>query len=196
MLKGWFKPLSCAAIICSCAFLNLSTLAEDDPQALELVKEGNRYVGEQAKDKVVQVRSEKSIGSLKPKVWYVVYYDPTATFKSVEVKFGGGKMMEVKRPFRVIETVLDKDTVLDLEKVKVNSDKAISIATKEPILEGLTIKSVSARLQNSGGGPIWIIKLWAQKLRNTRDDADIGEIKISVDEGKVLQTDIHPNRVD
>src|SRR5262249_55248706 len=60
--------------------------------AFELISEGNRYVGEQAKDKVVQIRSEKSIGGLTPNIWFVVYYDPTANLKATEVKFGAGKM--------------------------------------------------------------------------------------------------------
>ena len=50
--------------------------ADKDPTAFDLIKEGNRYVGEQAKDRVVQLRSERSIGSLNPKVWYVVYTTP------------------------------------------------------------------------------------------------------------------------
>ena len=66
--------------------LGASTLfaADKDATAFDLMKEGNRYVGEQAKDRVVQVRSEKSMGSLSPKVWYVVFYDPTASMKAVE----------------------------------------------------------------------------------------------------------------
>jgi hypothetical protein len=50
--------------------------------AFDLIKEGNRYVGEPAKDKIVQIRSEKSIGSITPNIWYVVFYDPTATLKA------------------------------------------------------------------------------------------------------------------
>ena len=56
------------------------SLRAAEPTAFDLVKEGNRYVGEQAKDKVVQIRSEKSIGGLDPAIWYVVYRDATATF--------------------------------------------------------------------------------------------------------------------
>ena|SRR5438093_1194659 len=66
--------------------------------AFELIKEANRYVGEQSKDKVVQIRSEKSVGSLTPVVWFVVLYDPTATLKAAEVQFAAGKMVGVKRP--------------------------------------------------------------------------------------------------
>jgi hypothetical protein len=197
MLKGWFKSISLPVLAVACAaYLCTSAHGADDPSAFDLMKEGNRYVGEQAKDKVVQLRSEKSVGSLKPKIWYVVYYDPTATFKAVEVKFGAGKMIDVKRPFRVLETVMDSDKVLDKEKLKIDSDKAIEIATKEPLLENLKISAVSARLQTSPSGPVWIVKLWAQKLRKPTEDADIGEVKISADEGKVIQTDLHPNRVD
>ena len=73
--------------------------------AFELAKEGNRYVGEQSKDRIVQIRCEKSVGGLIPNIWYVVFYDPTATLKAVEVKFGAGKMLDVKRPMRLLEPV-------------------------------------------------------------------------------------------
>src|SRR5579859_3690448 len=77
--------------------------------ALDLIKEANRYVGEQSKDKVVQIRSEKSVGGLTPNIWYVVMYDPTATLKAQEVKFGAGKMLSVKRPMRLLEPVTGGD---------------------------------------------------------------------------------------
>src|SRR2546426_160013 len=74
------------------------------PSAFKLVEEGNRYVGEQAKDKVVQIRSERSSqGVLTPSVWYVVYYDSTAALKAAEVKFSNGKMVDVKRPLRLLQ---------------------------------------------------------------------------------------------
>src|SRR2546425_22816 len=68
--------------------------------AFQLIKEGNRHLGEEARDRVVQIRSEKSVGSLTPNIWYVVYYDPDATAKAAEVKFGAGKKLSVKRPAR------------------------------------------------------------------------------------------------
>src|SRR5689334_1272576 len=83
----WLAALGIAGAI-------LTSVKAAEPTALQLAKEGNRYIGEQSKDKVVQIRSEKSIGSLVPNIWFVVYYDPTATFKAVEVKFGGGKMLD------------------------------------------------------------------------------------------------------
>src|SRR5678815_396045 len=107
--------------------------------AFELLKEANRYVGEQARDKVVQIRSEKSIGTMSPNIWYVVLYDSTASLKATEVKFGAGKMLTVKRPMRLLEPVTGGDAPLDREKLKVDSDEAIKTALKEPLLENIKV---------------------------------------------------------
>ncbi|MGZ8900321.1 MAG: hypothetical protein ACXW3Z_09525 [Limisphaerales bacterium] len=170
--------------------------ADKDPTAFELIKEGNRYVGEQARDRVVQIRSEKSVGSLSPKVWYVVYHDPTARMKAVEVKFAAGKMMDVKRPFRVVELVADKTQPMDKDKLKVDSHKAIEKALKEPILQDVKVKSVKATLQNSSAGPVWKLDLWAEKLSRSTDTANIGKVLVTADDGKVIENDIHLNRLD
>lgn len=164
--------------------------------AFALMREGNRYIGEQAKDRVVQIRSDKSIGGLTPNIWYVVYHDPTATLKAVEVKFGGGKMMDVKRPLRVLEHVNGGSKELDKEKLKIDSDEAIKLAAKEPVLENLVLKAVSAKLENSDSGPVWKVRLWAQKLRRKEDNADLGEVVLSAQDGKIVKNDLHIERVD
>src|SRR5437867_8046192 len=115
----------------------LPSARADEMTAFQLVKEGNRYVGEESKNKVVQIRSEKSVGSLQPIIWYIVYYDPDASLKATEVKFGAGKKLSVKRPFRLLEPVTGDTSALDKEKLKVDSDKAIQIALKEPLLDKL-----------------------------------------------------------
>jgi len=164
--------------------------------AFELIKEGNRYVGEQCKDKVVQIRSEKSIGSLTPTIWYVVYYDPDATFKATEVKFGAGEKLKVRRPARVIELVGRDKEILDGNKLKVDSDKAIEIAAAEPLLKPLTLKASQVWLEHSDEGPVWKVRLWAAKLRKPSAMVDIGEVYISTDSGKPVRSDLHINRVD
>ena len=171
--------------------------ADPDPTAFDLIKEGNRYVGEQAKDRVVQLRSERSIGSLNPKVWYVVYHDPTARMKAVEVKFAAGKMIDVKRPFRLVERISDKTQPMDKEKLKIDSNKAIEIALKEPILEDITVKSVEASLQNDGAiAPVWKLRLWAERLSGAQETAGIGHLMITADEGKVIENEVNLKRLD
>lgn len=191
--------------VLACAFLvSAPGSMASDATAFALVKEGNRYVGEQAKDKIVQIRSEKSVGSLTPNVWYVVYYDPTATLKAVEVKFGAGKMLSVKRPMRLLEPVFGGDTPLDRDKLKIDSDEATKIALKEPLLENLKITATQLKLEKtgegvlgtSGGQAVWRVRLWAAKLRDPKRDADIGELWVSAFDGKIVKNDLHINHVD
>jgi len=181
------------------------SLQAGEMTALQLIKEGNRYVGEQSKDKIVQLRSEKSIGTLTPDVWYVVFYDPTATLKAQEVKFMAGKMVSVKRPMRLLEPVTGGDVPLDREKVKIDSDEAIKAALKEPILENIKVTSTELKLERLGEGvlgqsgtgqPVWRVRLWAAKVRNPNKTAGIGEVWLSAEDGKSLKNDLHIGSLD
>jgi hypothetical protein len=171
-----------------------------EPTAFDLAKEGNRYVGEQCKDKIVQIRSDKSVGSLAPTYWYIVYYDPTATFKASEVKFGAGKMMNVSRPVRMLEPVTKDDVQLNHDKLKVDSDKAIKTALAEPLLKNLKPTSVQLKLERMGsdsaGDPVWKVKIWAAKLREPNKEANVGEIWVAAADGKVVKNELHINSVD
>lgn len=199
----WFRTLV-LSIVGAALAVAFGARAEE-PTAFELIKEGNRYVGEQAKDRIVQIRSEKSIGTLTPNIWYVVYYDPTASLKSVEVKFGAGKMLTVKRPMRLLEPVTGGDLPLDRDKLKIDSPEATKIALKEPLLQNLKITATQLKLDRMGegvmgqGGPgqgVWKVRLWAAKLRNPSRDADIGEVWVSALDGQVVKNDLRINRVD
>ncbi len=162
--------------------------------AYQLIKEGNRYVSEDAKDKVVQIRSDKSVGTMVPNIWYVVYYDPDATFKATEVKFGAGQKMEVKRPTRMLEFGTANEKKLDRKKLNVDSDKALAIATKDPLLANLKLTSSQFWLERSDDGPVWKIRLWAAKVRNPNADADIGDVYVATEDGKVMRRDLHINK--
>jgi len=167
-----------------------------DPTAFDLVKAGDQYVGVQSKDKVVQIRSDKSIATLTPNIWHVVYYDPDATFKATEVKFGAGEKLDVSRPWRMLEMATDDHGVLDKTKLKIDSDRAIKIATAQPLLKNLTLKATQLWLEHGDSGPQWRVKLWAAKLSNPNDDADIGIVILSSDDGSILKLDLHPDSVD
>jgi hypothetical protein len=177
--------------------LHAAQVADLEWTALRLAKEGNRYVGEQAQNKVVQIRSEKSIGSIWPSIWYVVYYDPTATFKAVEVKFGAGKMMAVKRPMRLLEPVTGGHQPLDASKLTVDSDQAIKAALAEPLLSNLSIRATAAKLERGGEGlPVWKVRIWASKLRRPDEHVELGQVVLSAEDGKVLKRDLRIKRVD
>lgn len=187
------------------AALALGTLCQaalaDEATAFSLIKVANDYVGKDARNQVVQLRSEKSVNSLTPNIWYVVFYDPDATMKATEVKFGAGQKLGVQRPFRLLERA-KADKVFDRSKLKIDSDQAIKIATADPLLKNLTLKATQLWLDSnykadlSVTAPIWRVQLFAAKLRNPNDNVDIGSVFISAEDGKVLKSDLHINRVD
>jgi hypothetical protein len=192
-LRNGLNGIGLAALL---AWAGPFSAAAEDLTAFQLVKEGNKHVGEDAKDRVVQIRSEKSIAGLQPTIWYVVYYDPDASLKATEVKFGAGKKLSVKRPFRLLEPVTGADKQMPKEKLKIDSDKAIAIALKEPLLERLTIKATQLWLELKDGEPTWKVRLWAAKLSNPNRQVDIGDLYLSAESGKVTENNLKISRVD
>ena len=183
-----------AALIAFGAVLMTANAAEST--AFELIKEGNRYVGEDAKDKVVQIRSEKSVGGLTPNIWYVVFYDIDARMKATEVKFGAGKKLDVQRPFRLIERAGGYRNVLERPKLKIDSDEALRIAQKDGLLEKVKLTNSRMTLERWEEMPVWKVQLWAEKIRDTTKTADIGQVFINAEDGKVVNRDLHINRLD
>jgi hypothetical protein len=167
----------------------------DGTTAFNLMKNGDQYVGTQSRDKVVQIRSEQSVGGVTPNIWYVVYYDPDATLKAVQVKFGGGAEMEVSHPGRILEMASDQHKPFDMSLLKLDSDRAIQIATTQPILQGLYVTSTKLSLDHGELGPVWTVHLWASRDKNANENVDIGTVTVSATDGTIVNNDLHPNSV-
>jgi len=183
-------------IVCGALWLTMAAgVASAQPTAFDLASKGDRYIGEQSKDKVVEIRSDRSANSLVPQVWHIVYYDPDAPLKAVEVKFGGGEKMDVSRPLRLLEPITGNDRVIDSRRMKIDSDRALDIARHQPVLSGLSLTSAQYWLQHGEEGPQWKIEFWAAKTARPQDQADLGYILISASDGAVIRTDFHPDRV-
>jgi hypothetical protein len=184
-----------AAVLLAAGAIQVGRAGE--PTAFDLVKEGNRHLGEDAKGRVVQIRSEKSVGGLTPNIWFVVYYDPDATAKATEIKFAAGTKVSVKRPARVLEPITGAHLELPKDKLKIDSDKAIEIAKNDPLIKNLTLTNTELKLERGEGDqPVWKVKLWAAKIRKPSDTVNIGEIHLSAEDGKVMKMDLKPGRVD
>jgi hypothetical protein len=176
-MKRYLNTILVAAVAFS--FATAGIARADEPTAFQLIKRGDHYVGDDVKGKVVQIRSEKSVGSLTPTVWYVVYYDPDATFKATEVKFGAGEKLDVKRP----------------QKLKTDSDRALEIASKDALFSHVKLDASQMWLEHGDEGPTWKVRLWAESLAHPDHDVDIGDIYILAENGSVLRRDIHIDRV-
>jgi len=176
--------------------LAATRMALAEPTALELVKNGDDYVGVQSKDKILQIYSDKSVASLEPNVWYVVYYDPSVPFHSVQIKFGAGQEMDVSHPFHPFQLPAGVGDILDQSKIKVDSDRALEIAQSQPLLKGLTLRASKLTLENDGDMPVWKVELWAAKVHDSTKEANIGTVRVSADDGSVVKSDLDPSSAD
>ena len=190
-----WNGISKGLLLAGCALALAATARAAEPTAFDLIKEGNRHVGEDARDKVNQIRSEKSIGGLTPTVWYVVFYDPDARFKATEVKFGSGKKLDVVRPMRLFERA-GSYRGMDRAKLKVDSDEALKIAQKEGLLEKVKLTNTKMTLEKWEEIPTWKIRFWAEKAREPSRTVDIGEVFINAEGGKVVKRDLKIERID
>jgi hypothetical protein len=165
------------------------------PTALALVNRGDQYVGIQSKDKIVEVSSDKSEGSVTPTIWHVIYYDPDTPLKSVEVKFGNGQETDVSHPIRPFQLPARVGDILDKSKLKVDSDQALNLAAGQPLLKSLTLRASKLTLTQGDMGPIWKVQLWAAKLNEPEHDADVGTVTLSATDGSIVKSDLHPGKV-
>lgn len=169
-------------------------MARDVP-AFELIKAGDPFVGVQSKDKVVQIRSEKSIATMTPDVWHVDYYDPNSGPKCVEVTFSAGQETEISHPRHPFQKFHEMD-ILDQTKLKVDSDAALRTAIAHPLLKHLTLKASQITLDRSDIGPVWMVRIWAAKLNNPDKQVDIGVLTLSAADGSIVKNELRPDRVD
>jgi hypothetical protein len=172
--------------------LAASSMALAEPTALDLIKKGNDYVGIQSKDKVIQIISDRSVASLEPNIWHVLYYDPSVFSKAVEVRFEAGEQAAVGHPVRPFQLPAGTNQVLELPKITVDSDRAVDIATKQPLLKGLNLRYSKLTLQKGKTGPEWKVELWSAKISDPTKDANVGYVRISATDGTIVQSNLHP----
>ena len=174
--------------------LQLAAVA-GDLTALELFKKGDQLVGSEAEGRLVQIRSEKSIASLTPSIWYVTYYDPNSSGKATEIKFEAGAKTEMNYKGNFLG-IGKKPKELPKDRIKVDSDAAIRTATGEPLLKNLTLKATQLILEEWQGIPTWKVEIWAAKLQKPERMVDVGEVYVSAEDGKVLRSDLKISKVD
>jgi hypothetical protein len=177
--------------------LALGSAFAADKTAFQLVAEGNNYLGADSRDQVVQIRSEKSVGGLTPTVWYIVYREPGATFKTVEIKFGNGQRLSTHRPWRVYESTVGNNAAFNKAHLKKDSDEALKLAMSQPQLAGLKLRSSKIELIKGGQPhPVWKIEFWAERRSDPARDTSVGDVWISAFDGRVIQSRLKPKRAD
>lgn len=169
--------------------------ATTEPTAFAYVQAGNERVLPASRDLIVEIKANRSPGRLVPRDWSVVYYDSTASFKAVEIKFSGGTLMKLSKPGRVLEA-FGNNKPFARDALRVDSDQALKLALAA-VPNGVNVKSCSFRLTRGEGGlPVWKLRLWAAKLRHPLEEGELGELILSATDGTILRNDLKPQRLD
>jgi len=155
-----------------------------------LVKEGDKAIKPQSKDKITQIHSDKSTGGLVPDVWYIDYNDPTAAFKTTEVTFVAGKITGIKQPKRVFDAFTGSKQV-EWKRVKVDSDRALAAALNEPQLKKLDLRASQFWLERTPTGATWKIRFWTAGPDKPDQTTSIGDLYISAKSAEIIKTDLH-----
>ena len=157
--------------------------------ALQLLQKGNSHVSARSKNRVLEMISARAPVEEVPQNWRIIYYDDKVTYDAVEVRFERGEMARVYEPSRLLSVFTSgASKILDLKKVKIDSDRAIQIAVSEASAETLTAKTVELKLERGYGGlPVWNVKLYGTVPWKTGGESSLGYVILLAEDGKVLK---------
>ena len=195
MTSGQARTSWRIALAALCSFAVWTSRAAE-PTAFALLKEGNRHVSEEAKDKVLQIRSGKSAEGLAPAVWFILYYDVHARTREMELKFENGRMQKLRHPFRLFARAGAASNILDKASMRIDSDVALNTAEKDPLLAKLKLTSSQMTLEQWEDTTVWKVKFWAEKMREASKTVEIGKIFVNAEDGKVVHRDLHLERTE
>ena len=187
------KPRSCsiAGVFALTLFVSGLNLAAAPLTAFAVAKQGDKLILSGAKDKVIQMYSDQSGAGLVPDVWHVEYYDPTTPFKKTEFKFVVGKLTETKHPKQFFDT-FSGTKQLEWRKLKIDSNRALAIALKDPLLKHLDLQAAQYWLERSSVGPTWKIRFWMPRLGKPGQLNQLGDVYIHCQTGEILREELHP----
>lgn len=160
----------------------------DAPTAFELMKLGDQFLEKPARGHVIQAVSEQSTQGLVPHVWSIVYYDVTAPKRPVRVRFNSGKMVDTSRPLRLFSRLQGQTRPLNQNRLKIDSDKALEIATAQPNLKNIRLRASKMELRwDKSQQPVWQVDLYAEKESDPAKTVHLDFVLISPETGEVLE---------
>ena len=160
--------------------------------ALQLLRKGNAHVPSRSKNHVLQMVSERTALAEPPQIWRILFHDDKARYNAIEVRFKNGDMDRMFEPNRILDLFsFGPPKLLDLQKVKIDSDEAIRIALSASANENMEVKSVELKLERGYGGlTVWNVKLFGTVQGRNPDEASLGSVIVLAEDGKVLKKDI------
>lgn len=156
--------------------------ANDKPlTAFETLKRSNKLLGGDAANNLLSMESEH--GHLRPRYWWIRYYDPTLFLKLRAIKMIGPEMNRNEIPGNPFDGG-DKNFIIPPENLKYDSEKCIAFMEKAAKESNIPLHSLNARLDKPHPGesnPIWFFEWFDDQGKS------LGSMSISAATGKVTE---------
>jgi len=85
---------------------------------------------------------------------------------------------------------------LEWRKMKINSDRALTIALNEPLLKKVHLRATQFWLERTRLGSTWRIRFWAARTGEPDQMIEIGDVSLSGRTGEILKTNLHIQNAD
>lgn len=165
------------------------SVSTNEPTAFALARAGDKLISPKAADKITGIYSEKSSGANGPEIWHIDYFDPKATWKDTQVTFVNGRVKEVTQPKRLFDLVAGGKQ-MSWRKLKIDSDRALSIAARALTLRKLRVAGEQYWLDKTPAGPRWKIRLWVSSADKPNETNEIGDLYIATQTGEIVKDDL------
>jgi hypothetical protein len=180
-MKRTLFPLSgFLVVILASAFVGLR--AEDKPPtAFETLKQARKLLGDPVGKQVVSMESENA--KLRPRLWWIRYYDEALFLKIRAVQIVGPEILQNVEPGNPFDGG-DKRYIMPEKDLKVDSEKCIVFMEKAARENGIPLYSLNAKLFKpypSETSPIWFFEWFDEK------GDKLGKMKISATTGDILE---------
>jgi hypothetical protein len=156
------------------------------PTLLSLIPKANAMVEERSRNKLLRAISSRSPIATAPQRWRLVYSDAEAAHGAVELRFDKGLMAQAHEPTRVLEIFNPQaNKPIDMERIKTDSDEAVTIALALPGVIPLGVDSLELELERGAGSiAVWKVRLFT--VQNNTEKA-VGTVIIAAEDGRVLR---------
>jgi hypothetical protein len=148
--------------------------------AFEVLAEAKHQLGKFGKE-VLSMESENS--HLRPRYWWIRFYDDSLFMKTRAVQMIGPEMMKNMEPGNPFDSG-NREFVIQPDLLKYDSEKCIAFIEKAAKDSGIPLSSLNAKLEKPHPGesnPIWFFELF------NAEGEKLGKINISATTGKVTE---------
>ncbi|MEM9400218.1 MAG: hypothetical protein AAF984_08405 [Verrucomicrobiota bacterium] len=170
--------------------------------ALDAYKLAREQVNKLARESLVQIDGKPHSPSILPNEWIILFYDPYADQNGTMVRIAGKTIVEIRDGFMQMGKFrmasYKQEEILDVSKLKVDSDDVLKILRKSPLLTDVKISSLGLWLKKDGKGPLapslWYVTLYG--LNHKADEIEFGEAEISAYSGKIVRLDVNLKKIE